>query len=90
MTEVIGEEEALKYKRARRGSIRWRLVRWLNEPLEGDGAYVDTLEPLVQEMLKEQREKCADAVKREGYRKNHVPTIQDYVQACLNAGEKDE
>lgn len=33
----------------------------------------------------EQRLRCADNVKREGYRKNYVPTIRDYVAACLNA-----
>ena len=39
----------------------------------------------LMEVLKGQRKMCADEVKRESYRKNHVPTIQDYVNACLNA-----
>ena len=45
---------------------------------------------LLADVKKEQREICAAKVKAEGYRKNHVPTVHDYVQACLNAtGEKD-
>ena len=71
MTEVIGEEEALKYRRAVRKAmanasssftIKDRLVQWLNDPLEGEGPYIDTLEPLVQDMLKEQRQMCAKSV----------------------------
>ena len=50
-----------------------------------------TAKVALMKVLKRQRKMCADEVKREGYRKNHVPTIQDYVKACLNAtGERND
>ena len=50
-----------------------------------------TAKVALMEVLKGQRKMCGDEVKREGYRKNHVPIIQDYVKACLNAiGESDD
>lgn len=91
--------DKIAIKRAmRRGSIRWQLVRWLNEPMEGDGAYIDTLEPLVQDMLKEQMQIVADWMIARGYATGHGDSMEsllgelgDEIDDCLNAtGDANE
>ena len=47
--------------------------------------FTSGLKNLLDQHAEEQRQMCADDVKREGYRKNYVPQIRDYVNACLNA-----
>ena len=64
-----------------------RVIEWLSKYIDpdiDDSSYENMIDSLL-ELLKNQREMCATEVEREGYRKNHVPTIQDYVKACINA-----
>ena len=74
-----------------------RAVNWMAVNIDHDtddsvcDDMVKTLAAMLDYHAEEQRETCAANVKAEGYRKNHVPTVHDYVQACLNAtGENNE
>ena len=44
-------------------TIRDRLIEWLEDPAEAAGEYIDTLEPLVQSMLEDQRDEDIKKVK---------------------------
>ena len=66
-------------------TVRGRLAAWIENPREDEGLYIDTLEPLVQDMLREQRDMCANAVWKMYHSGKYPIDDDDYVRACLNA-----
>ena len=71
------------HKRATEMAMRDRLLAWLEDP-DGteESLYIDTLSALVEELLDEQRNYCANAAFR-------ICGDDQVAQACLDAREND-